>query len=142
MSNDLFNVIFLNLKKQKENKYFLKMIKSCIRLSCINKAEHEEIFIKIKNDKNMLNDMLNSKFSGTSIVWMINKIMSMEIEINKNIINLIFSLVSGLQTIESCMMHIDDNNKSLTTVMHSYMMSANTILINLENRHKDRKSVV
>jgi hypothetical protein len=97
------------------------MIKIFIRIICIDKANHEDIFIKIKNDNIILNEVFNSKFSGTLIILIMNKLMSMDIELNKNIINLVFSLVSGLQTLENCMMHIDDDNKSITTAMKSYM---------------------
>lgn len=120
ISDELFNIIFLNMNKKKKKNFF-KMIKIFIRIICIDKANHEDIFIKIKNENIVLNEVFNSKFSGTLIILIMNKLMSMDIELNKNIINLMFSMVSGLQTLENCVTHIDDDNKSLTTAMKSYM---------------------
>jgi hypothetical protein len=89
---------------------------------CINEKKHEEIFIKLKNDDELIDLFLISKFTGSILVTTLNKIISMdEVELNVYMCNLILSALSGLQTIENAMRHVDSDNKSLTTLLKSYM---------------------
>ena len=121
ISNGFFDILFLNLNK-KEIKYLLKAIKIFIKMICINEKKHEEIFIKLKNDDELIDLFLISKFTGSILVTTLNKIISMdEVELNVYMCNLILSALSGLQTIENAMRHVDSDNKSLTTLLKSYM---------------------
>ena len=121
ISNGFFDILFLNLNK-KEIKYLLKAIKIFIKMICINEKKHEEIFIKLKNDDELIDLFLISKFTGSILVTTLNKIISMDgVELNVYMCNLFLSALSGLQTIENAMRHVDSDNKSLTTLLKSYI---------------------
>jgi predicted unusual protein kinase regulating ubiquinone biosynthesis (AarF/ABC1/UbiB family) len=121
ISNSLFNILILNINK-KEIKYLLKGIKLFIKMICIDDKKHEEIFIKLKNDDELIHLFLKSKFSGSVLVTILNKLISMDgIELNVYICNLMFAAISSLQTMDSAVSLIDDDNKSLSTFLKSYI---------------------
>ena len=121
ISNKLFDILFLNLNK-KEINYFFKAIKICIKMICLDEKKHEEIFIKIKNDRELMDLCLNLKFTGNVFISGINKIISIDgVELNVYMCNLMLSLMSSLQTIENMMTYMDHDNKSLTTMTKSFI---------------------
>jgi predicted unusual protein kinase regulating ubiquinone biosynthesis (AarF/ABC1/UbiB family) len=121
ISNALFDILIINLNKKKI-KHLLHGIKILIKIICVNEKEHEEIFIKLKNDDELINLFLKLKFSGTVLVTILNKIISMDgVELNVYMCNLFLSAMSSLQTIENGMSLIDDDNKSLSTLFKSYI---------------------
>ena len=123
ISNGLFDIIFLNVNKNKI-KYLLHAIKIFIKMICINEKDHEEIFIKLKNDDELINIFLKSKFSGTVLITTLNKIISMDgVELNVYMSNLFLSLISTLQTLDNSVSLIDDSNKSLTTGIKTYIQN-------------------
>jgi predicted unusual protein kinase regulating ubiquinone biosynthesis (AarF/ABC1/UbiB family) len=122
ISNKLFDIIFLNLKRDLKSK--LQLIKILVDMICENKDQCKEICMKIKNDNELMNLFFVSKFSGSALVAVLSKITIMdgiEIEINNYIHNLLFSFLSGLQTIENCTKNINEENRSTTTLIKSYM---------------------
>lgn len=120
ISNKLFDVIFLNLKRNMKSK--LQLIKILVDMICENKDKCNEIFMKIKNDNELMNLFFVSKFSGSVLVAILNKITLMDgIEINNYINNLLFSFLSGLQTIENCTTNFNEENISTTTLIKSYI---------------------
>lgn len=126
ISNGLFDILFLNANKKKVNN-LLHAIKIFIKMICINEKEHEEIFIKLKNDNELIDFFLKSKFSGTVLVTTLNKIISMDgVELNVYMCNLFLSVMSCLQTIDYGMSLIDDDNKSLSTLLKSYIQNSQT----------------
>jgi len=121
ISNGLFDILFLNLNK-KEIKYLLKAIKLFIRMICVDEKQHEEIFIKIKNDDELIDLFLISKFTGSVLVTVLNKIISMDgVELNVYMCNLMLAAVSSLQTMDNCMSLINNDNKSLSTFIKLYL---------------------
>ena len=123
ISNGLFDIIFLNLNKNKI-KYLLHAIKIFINMICINEKDHEEIFIKLKNDDELINIFLKSKFSGSALITTLNKIISMDgVELNVYMSNLFLSAISTLQTLDNCVSLIDDDNKSLSTGVKTYIQN-------------------
>jgi predicted unusual protein kinase regulating ubiquinone biosynthesis (AarF/ABC1/UbiB family) len=121
ISNGIFDILFLNVNKNKI-KYLLHAIKIFIKMICINEKDHEEIFIKLKNDDELINIFLKSKFSGSSLITTLNKIISMNcVELNVRMCNLFLAAMSSLQTIDNSMSLIDNNNKSLSTIIKSYI---------------------
>ena len=121
ISNGLFDILFLNLNK-KEIKYLLKGIKLFIRMICVDEKQHEEIFIKIKNDDELIDLFLISKFTGSVLVTVLNKIISMDgVELNVYMCNLMLAAVSSLQTMDNCMSLINNDNKSLSTFIKLYL---------------------
>ena len=121
ISNGLFDILILNVNKNKI-KYFLHAIKIFIKMICINEKDHEEIFIKFKNDDELINIFLKSKFSGSVLVTTLNKIISMDgVELNVYMSNLFLSLISTLQTLDNSVSLIDDSNKSLTIGLKTYI---------------------
>ena len=84
---------------------------------CLDEKKHEEIFIKIKNDRELMDIYLNLKYTGSVFISSINKIMSMDgVELNVYMCNLLLSLMSSLQTIENMMKYMDHYKKSITTM--------------------------
>jgi predicted unusual protein kinase regulating ubiquinone biosynthesis (AarF/ABC1/UbiB family) len=120
ISSGLFDIILLNANKKKV-KYLLHAIKIFINMICVNEKKHEEIFIKLKNDDELINLFLNSKFSGSVLVITLNKIISTGVELNVCMYNLLLALMSSLQTIDNGMSLIDNDNKSLSTIIKSYI---------------------
>ena len=91
---------------------------------CINEKDHEEIFIKLKNDDELINIFLKSKFSGSALITTLNKIISMDgVELNVYMSNLFLSAISTLQTLDNCVSLIDDDNKSLSTGVKTYIQN-------------------
>ena len=100
VSNYLFDIFILNLNKT-HAPYFNKIINNLIKLICLNKSKHEEIFKQLKNDNELNEILIHIKFSSKIMVICINKIMSLKnIEISKPICNIILAAMSGLQTLE------------------------------------------
>lgn len=123
ISNGLFDILFLNLNKKKI-KYLLHAIKIFIKMICINEKEYEEIFIKLKNDDELINIFLKSKFSGSALTTSLNKIISMDgVELNVYMCNLFLSTMSSLQSLDNCTSLIDDDNKSLSTGLKTYIQN-------------------
>ena len=121
ISNSFFDILFLNLNKKKI-KYLLHGIKILVKMICVNEEKHEEIFIKLKNDDELINLFLKSKFTGSILVTTLNKIMSLDgVELNVYMCNLVLSAMSSLQTIDNCMSLVDSDNKSLSTVLKTYI---------------------
>ena len=122
VSNGLFDVLFLNSHK-KEIKYLLQALKIFIKLTCLNEKKYEEIFIKLKNDDELINMFLTSKFSGSVLVAGLNKTISMmdSVDLNVYICNLILAAMSSLQTIDNSMSLIDSDNKSVSSFIKSYI---------------------
>jgi predicted unusual protein kinase regulating ubiquinone biosynthesis (AarF/ABC1/UbiB family) len=121
ISSKLFDILFLNANKKKV-KFLLHAIKIFINMICVNEKKHEEIFIKLKNDDELINLFLNSKFSGNALVMTLNKIISMDgVQLNVRMCNLFLAVMSSLQTIDNGMSLIDNNNKSLSTILKSYI---------------------
>lgn len=120
ISNKVFDILILNTNR-KDIKYLLYGISIFIKMICVNKKKHKELFIKIKNDHELINFFLNSKFSGGVLVASLNKIMSMDgVELNIDMCNSLLALMSSLQTLDNGVSLIDDDNKSLTTIIKSY----------------------
>ena len=89
---------------------------------CVNEKKHEEIFIKIKNDRELMDSCLILKFTGSAFISFLNKIISMDgVELNVYVCNLILSLMSSLQTIENMITYIDCDNKSVSTMTKLYI---------------------
>ena len=121
ISNKLFDIIFLNLKRDMKSK--LQLIKIFVNMVCENKDKCKEILIKIKNDNEIMNLFFVSKFSGSVLIAVLNKITIMDgIEINNYINNLLFSFLSGLQTVENYTEKIKEENRpTTTTIIKSYI---------------------
>lgn len=116
VSNGLFDIMFLSLKSQ-HTKNFYNILKVTIRLICSDERQHKIIFEMLKNDKDFKFIVQWNKFSGNTVVKIINKIMSLEnIKIKQTVYKLLLSSMSGLQTIEYA-----NDNKSLTVLTRVYM---------------------
>ena len=103
----------------------LQLIKIFVNMVCENKDKCKEILIKIKNDNEIMNLFFVSKFSGSALIAVLNKITIMDgIEINNYINNLLFSFLSGLQTVENYTEKIKEENRpttTTTTIIKSYI---------------------
>lgn len=121
ISSKIFDILMSNLNKKK-NKYPLLRAKIFIKMICRDETKCEEIFKKIKSDHELVNLFYNSKFSGNALVVTFNKILSMDhIELDIEMSNLILSAMSSLQTLNNSISSIDNDNKSLTTFINSYI---------------------
>lgn len=122
ISNSLFDILFINAANKKKVTHYLHILKISIKLVCVNEKKHEEIFIKLKNDDELVNIFFISKFSANILVTTLNKIISLDgVELNVYMCNLILSVMSSLQTIDNGMSLIDGDNKSLFTILKSYI---------------------
>ena len=122
ISNGLFDILFINAANKKKVTHYLHILKILIKMICVNEKKHEEIFIKLKNDHELVDIFFISKFSGNILVTTLNKIISLDgVELNVYMCNLILSLMSSLQTIDNGMSLIDGDNKSLFTILKSYI---------------------
>lgn len=119
ISNKLFDIILLNLNRTNAN--ISQLIKSVINLVCINEKNRKYIFIKIKNDNELMSLLFDTKFSGSALVGVLNKIIKIDnVYLNNHNINLLFSFLSGLQTLENCTKK-NNNGYSTTKFIKSYM---------------------
>ena len=119
ISNKLFDIILLNLNRTNAN--ISQLIKSLINLVCINEKTRKYIFIKIKNDNELMSLLFDTKFSGSALVGVLNKIIKIDsVDLNNHSINLLFSFLSGLQTLENCTKK-NNNGYSTTQFIKSYM---------------------
>lgn len=101
ISNKLFDIILLNLNRTNAN--ISQLIKSVINLVCINEKNRKYIFIKIKNDNELMSLLFDTKFSGSALVGVLNKIIKIDnVYLDNHSINLLFAFLSGLQTVENC----------------------------------------
>jgi predicted unusual protein kinase regulating ubiquinone biosynthesis (AarF/ABC1/UbiB family) len=123
ISNQLFDVLFLNANKYNKKNFYKSLSIQC-DLFCIHKEDSKRLFNFLKSDKEFEN-LAYSKFSIKTLNLMLRKAMIMNIKINTYISNLLFSFLSGLQTIESTIKNIDHDNKSLTTSMKFLISSFN-----------------
>lgn len=120
ISNKLFDISFLNLNKKKTNCLF-HAIKIFIKMMCQDEKKIEEIFIKLKNDHELIYLCCKSKFSVNALIIILNKILSMDIKIDIEMSNLILSLMSTLQTLNNCVKYQKNQDKSLTNILKSYI---------------------
>jgi len=122
ISNGLFDILFLNSHK-KEIKYLIRLLKIYIKMICVNEKKYEEVIIKLKNDDELINIFLTSKFSGSVLITGLNKIISMvdTVDLNVYACNLVLAAMSSLQTIDNSMSLIDSDNKSVSAFIKSYI---------------------
>lgn len=112
ISDQLFNVLFLSLNPA-NNKSLLRII---VRLTCLDPCNHDSIYKKLLNDKEVI-EFMSSDFSANLIIKIINKIMSHEsLGLQQDVCRLFLSTMSGLQTIEYV-----NQNKSLDYLIKSYI---------------------
>jgi predicted unusual protein kinase regulating ubiquinone biosynthesis (AarF/ABC1/UbiB family) len=112
VSNDLFNIFFASIDGNKLD----TLLKLMIRMVCPDKSEHEKIISTLKQDKDIF-IMQKGDFSANVLLTCINKITSFEkINLDSNLCNLFFCVMSALQTIE----HVNDN-KSLAFLTKTYI---------------------
>lgn len=122
ISNGLFDILFLNNHK-KEIKYLLHALKIFIKMVCVNEKKYEEIFVKLKNDHQLIDIFLNSKFSGSTVLATLNKIILIvdTVDLNVHICNLFLAAMSSLQTIDNSASLFENDNKSMSTFIKSYI---------------------
>lgn len=117
-SNKLFDIMFLFLSKNNNNvKTFNKILKVSIRCICPDVSQHQTIYEKLTQDKELEAIIRNCDYSANVLIKIINKIMSLEyVELKSDVCKLFLSTMSGVQTIEYV-----NNNMNLSDLTRTFM---------------------